>query len=116
MVIRKTRHGHFAINAALHRKRMHQTDTTQFLGHAVGANTVEECFGIWSAHIIFRKAGQVEHADALGNRLYLCRDRVKAVGAVIAAFFFCAVEGKIFGPLPTVGFAIYRASRQQTAI
>ena len=116
MVIRETRHGHFAINATLHRKRMHQADTAQFLGHAVGANTVEEGLRIWPAHIIFRKAGQVEHANPLSNRLYLCRDRVKAVGAVIAAFFFCAVEGKIFGPLPTVGFAIYRASRQQTAI
>ena len=116
MVIRETRDGHFAINAALHRKRMDQADPTQFLGHAVGANTVEECLGIWSAHIIFRKARQVEHADALGNCLYLCGDRVKAVGAVIAAFFFCAVEGKIFGPLPAVGFAIYRASGQQAAI
>ena len=116
MVIGETRHGHFAINAALHRKRMDQADTAQFFGHAVGANTVEECLGIWSAHIIFRKAGQVEHADPLRNRLYLCCDRVKAVGAVIATFFFCTVEGKIFRPLPAVGFAIYRASGQQAAI
>ena len=116
MVIGKTRHGHFAINATLHRKRMHQADTAQFLGHAVGANAIKECLGIWPAYVIFRKAGQVEHANPLGNSLYLCRDRVKAVGAVIAAFLFCAVEGKIFGPLPTIGFAIYRASRQQTAI
>ena len=95
---------------------MDKPDSASLLGHAIGANAVEESFGAWPGHIIFSKARQIEHTDPFGHCLHFSGNRVEAVGAAIAAFFRRAVEREIFRPFPAISFGIHSARRLQRFI
>src|SRR6267142_3922991 len=88
---------------------MGETDSADFSRHAIGAQPVQERFGVRTADVVLGEAAQIEEADALVDGGDLFADDLEHIVAAVTVILDAAVEREPLGPLPTEGLGVHGA-------
>src|ERR1700688_514180 len=95
---------------------MDQTDPADLSRHAIGADPVQERFGVRTADVVLGEAAQIEEADALVDGGDLVADDFEHIVAPVTVVLDAAVEREPLGPLPTEGFGVHGALGSQLLV
>ena len=92
MVFTQSGYCNFAFNAAALLDQVTQHDAAHLFRNAIGANALQEAFGVLALHIKLGKCREIHEARCFAHRLAFFRHHIKPVGTAEGVVLAVAVS------------------------